>query len=534
LRLKRLDALDVIYRAHAVLARSAYRAGDVPAALDHYDAVVATLRAPTAELAYDQRAQFLEDKDTLYLEALAVALEAGDPLRALTYLEQGRARSAWTAATTGDEELDGLRARHRYISGSLITLAASSPMLTGARQELRRLERRIRDVVEARAERIAVLAPLDQATLLRSLPETTTLAYALVQDDVIVFVSAHGQVTAERVAGGARQVRSLERVLRLHMDALPYWLATFGHEAQSAELASREASVQKALRGLWALLIAPVAAQLPPDGEPLTLVPHGLLHTLPLAAMHDGERYAIERWQLACAASCRALSRDTADLVTPGDSLLAFGYSRDGSLPNASEEARQVAAQVGGEARVDAEATGDCLRQEAAGRGYLHLAAHAALRPDSPNSSFVELADGPFHPSDALTLDLRGCRLVTLSACQTGLGRQSGGDEQIGLLRAFGLAGAEAVLATLWRVDDPATFAFMRQLYQRISGGAHPAEALRAAQLFFIHGTDEPSRHHPYFWAGFQLAHYRAHVDEPALAVVGQQRAAGVSESLPA
>jgi CHAT domain-containing protein len=247
--------------------------------------------------------------------------------------------------------------------------------------------------------------------------------------------------------------------------------------------------------------------------------------------MYDGERYAIERWPMACAASCRALSRETADLAIPGGPLLALGYARDGSLPHAPEEARQVAALVGGEARVDEEATGDRLRREAAGRGYLHLAAHAALRLESPNSSFVELADGPFHPSDALTLDLRSCRLVTLSACRTGLGRQSGGDEQIGLLRAFGLAGAEAVLATLWRVDDTATLAFMRQLYQRISCGAQPAEALRAAQLCFIHGADEPPRHHPYFWAGFQLMQYRAHTEQPALAVTGQRRAASVPES---
>jgi hypothetical protein len=532
LHLKRLDAPDLIYRAHAVLARSAHRACDVSAALAHYDAVVATLRAPAAELAYDQRAQFLEDKDALYLEALAVALEAGDPLRALTYLEQGRTRATWTAVATGDEELDALRARHRYISGSLITLAANSPMLPAVTQELRRLERRVRDIVEARAERIAVLASLDPAALLRALPErTTTLAYALVQGDLIIFVTARGQVTAERVAGGARQVRSLERIVRLHMDALPDWLAGCAPTELSAELARREVSVQKALRALWTLLMAPVADRLPPDGESLALVPHGLLHTLPLLAMYDGERYAIERWPMACAASCRALSRDTADLGRLSASLLAFGYSRDCSLPHAPEEARQVAALVGGEALVDAEATSERLRREAAGHGYLHLAAHAALRLESPNSSFVELADGPFHPSDALTLDLQGCRLVTLSACRTGLGRQSGGDEQIGLLRAFGLAGAEAVLATLWRVDDAATFAFMRQFYQCISCGAQPAEALRTAQLSFIHGADEPPRHHPYFWAGFQLMQYRAHTDGPALAVTRQRRAAGVSES---
>jgi CHAT domain-containing protein len=95
--------------------------------------------------------------------------------------------------------------------------------------------------------------------------------------------------------------------------------------------------------------------------------------------------------------------------------------------------------------------------------------------------------------------------LVTLSACETGLGRLSGGDEQIGLVRAFGFAGAEAVLATLWRVDDASTFVFMDHVYRRIAEGSTPAAALRAAQLAFIRAPDPAYRAHPYFWAGFQL-----------------------------
>jgi CHAT domain-containing protein len=188
---------------------------------------------------------------------------------------------------------------------------------------------------------------------------------------------------------------------------------------------------------------------------------------------------------------------------------------------------------MGGEALVDAEATGERLRREAPGRAYLHIAAHAALRPESPNSSFVELADGPFHTSDALTLDLRSCRLVTLSACRTGLGRQSGGDEQIGLLRAFRLAGADAVLATLWRVDDSSTSTFMRHVYRQIADGALPQDALRCAQLAFICGADEPPRRHPYFWAGFQLVLHRGPTDAPPLIAVGERSVGGASEVRP-
>jgi CHAT domain-containing protein len=135
----------------------------------------------------------------------------------------------------------------------------------------------------------------------------------------------------------------------------------------------------------------------------------------------------------------------------------------------------------------------------------VHLAAHGALRLDNPYSSFVQLADGPFHPTDALTLNLRGCRLVTLSACETGLGRAGGGDEQIGLVRAFGYAGAGAVLATLWRVAEESSLAFMGRFYRRAAAGASLEAALRDAHMAFIRGADNPRWAHPYFWAGFQL-----------------------------
>src|SRR5260221_14289025 len=85
---------------------------------------------------------------------------------------------------------------------------------------------------------------------------------------------------------------------------------------------------------------------------------------------------------------------------------------------------------MGGKALLDEEASGARLHAAYRGRAFLHLSAHGALRLDAPNSSCVQLANGPFHPTDVLTLDLRGCRLVTLSACRTGLGRMSGGDEQ--------------------------------------------------------------------------------------------------------
>jgi CHAT domain-containing protein len=136
------------------------------------------------------------------------------------------------------------------------------------------------------------------------------------------------------------------------------------------------------------------------------------------------------------------------------------------------------------------------------------LAAHGEWRLDLPYSSFIQLSDGPFHPTDVLTLDLRGCRLVTLSACQTALGLLSGGDAYVGLGQAFHEAGADAVLAALWRVEATSTTIFMQRVYERLFAGAPPAEAVRAAQLTCLREPSDGLVASPYAWAGFQLTEH--------------------------
>ena len=87
-----------------------------------------------------------------------------------------------------------------------------------------------------------------------------------------------------------------------------------------------------------------------------------------------------------------------------------------------------------------------------------------------------------------------------LSACETGLGQLSRGDELVGLQRAFLHAGTPAVVTTLWKVDDRASFVLMRRFYDALASNG-PAEALRRAQRASL--AEEP---HPFYWAAFGLA----------------------------
>jgi CHAT domain-containing protein len=90
--------------------------------------------------------------------------------------------------------------------------------------------------------------------------------------------------------------------------------------------------------------------------------------------------------------------------------------------------------------------------------------------------------------------------LVTLSACETGLGKVGNGDDVVGLVRGFFYAGANQIVSTLWEIDDATTSRLMTDFYNRIKAGTNKAVALRESQL-----ATRSSHPHPFFWAAFQI-----------------------------
>jgi len=141
----------------------------------------------------------------------------------------------------------------------------------------------------------------------------------------------------------------------------------------------------------------------------------------------------------------------------------------------------------------------------------VHFATHALLNNEHPELSGIVLSlvdqkgqrqDGFLRLHDIYNLKLP-VDLVVLSACQTGLGKDVKGEGLIGLTRGFMYAGASAVVASLWKVDDEATAELMKHFYEGLfEKGLSPSAALRAAQLEM---RQKKRWQEPYYWAGFVI-----------------------------
>ena len=335
-------------------------------------------------------------------------------------------------------------------------------------------------------------------------PDVILLAYHVVAGEVLAFVNARGRIRIARGLGRADEIQRLLQKLDIQWERFRAGQAFAGRHMAVLERSARQVlgALYDELVAALEPLLAEAVAQVSEEGAgipKLAIVPHGLLHQVPFHALFDGERHLIERFEISYAPSATVYALCQGRETQGRSGAAVFGVD-DPLIPAAIAEARAVAGcfpEV--EVRTGEGAAIGALRKAVPGSGVVHLACHGLFRSDNPMFSALKLHDGWLTAAEVMDLDLGGA-LVTLSACESGRGEVVGGDEVLGLARAFLGAGAATLAVSLWLVQDETTAALMSRWYEQLRNGKGRAAALRAAQL------ELKERHpHPYYWAPFVL-----------------------------
>jgi len=273
------------------------------------------------------------------------------------------------------------------------------------------------------------------------------------------------------------------------------------------QLSSEGKGYKETSRKLYDILIRPVEEQIQAfSPKQLSIIATGKLRYIPFEALYDKqtEKYLIQKYPVNYLT--RISTRSIPDSTLQGG-ILALGNPvprNPQNLPGSEAEVRNIAQLLpGSSAYIGNAATLDQFKTQAPRFPFLHLATHGCFQPEGcqkldMKANTLLFADSQFNIADAALLGLQNTRLLTLSACQTALQANSNGEEISGIAYIFERAGAKAVMASLWSVDDTATQELMVAFYQNINQGMSKGEALRQAKLSQI-------SLHPYYWSPFIL-----------------------------
>lgn len=272
-------------------------------------------------------------------------------------------------------------------------------------------------------------------------------------------------------------------------------------EQQRQHAHAQHATIDQVLTDLYVLLLAPIMAVLPDTVTRLLIAPNDLLFGLPWTALRNNAApdtpYLGQQYELSILPSAAVLALPLPPTSIGTARALGAAGSGVGYLTQVAPELAAVQRWFP-DIRCSNPAYLDALNWERP-PNILHLAMHGEINATAPLLSRLVLADGSLLLADVLNLPLYGTRLVTLSACDTATTPERGG-VALALAGAFLTAGAQAVIASLWQVDDQATGRLMDQFYAGLAQGLRIPQALQQAQAHVRAAGDT----HPYYWAAFQ------------------------------
>jgi CHAT domain-containing protein len=284
---------------------------------------------------------------------------------------------------------------------------------------------------------------------------------------------------------------------------------------------------------LYKWMVAPLEDELQAQGiQNLVLILDSGLRTIPVAALHDGQQFLIEKYSLGLMPSLNLTDTRYQDIRKM--EVLAMGASEftdKTPLPAVPLELNAIAKDVWtGELFLNEAFTLDNLKSQRNGRafGIIHLATHAEFQRGKASNSYIQLWDSKLRMDQVRQLGWHNpaVELLVLSACRTAVGDE---EAELGFAGLALQAGVKSALASLWYVNDEGTLALMTEFYQQLHTVPIKAEALQQAQIAMIQNNvrlqqghllsskenialpaslinlADKNLSHPYYWAGFTM-----------------------------
>ncbi|MBI1983138.1 MAG: CHAT domain-containing protein [Acidobacteria bacterium] len=474
------------------------RESDLRGATDAYAKAVSVIEQQRATINTEaSKIGFVGDKQAVYGRLIALLAQQGRAGEAFDYVERSKSRALvdllaskkdFIAAGADAEKVRRVLAQ--LDAADLASRAQDDGAKPGESAGVRSFELARREIGQTAPElstlvTVGSIAPDELKGLIGE--REALVEYYHQGDDLYAFVVTRAQLQAVKLdaKGLGERVRAFRRAIE--DPGSSFW----------------DARARALYEQLWQPIEALVTA------GSVVVVPHGALHYLPFAALRraDGS-LLIDQYALRFLPSASVLKFLRPALAKQAGELLALG-NPDLDDPKldlrfAEGEAKSVAGMFPSSrvlVRKDASETN--FRKAGGVFSRIHFATHGKFQADDPLNSGLQLAkdgenDGVLTVGELYSINL-DADLVTLSACETGLGRIANGDDVVGLTRGFLYAGSRSIVASLWSVDDQATATLMKTFYENLA--AHSKQdALRQAQI-----KTRLIYPHPFYWAAFQL-----------------------------
>ncbi len=361
-------------------------------------------------------------------------------------------------------------------------------------------------------------------------PEQLFLEYFVGDSSIYVFGVSASQVLLEEVPKTAALNQTLEELV-LFLKQQHFNESNYQRFVQNAHL-------------IYKTLVKPILERCefqainPPK---LTIVPDGILHYIPLETLlifpvestninfyPDALEYLLKHYEISYTQSAtlwlQSLERNStkeklndllafAPVFEKSDSTLSTavaamrscGEESLNQLSKSEWEVEQIRQIIGGDVYLREQATKSHFLQFARQYHLLHLATHACVSELGHDFNRIYFADDEaLSTYDLYGLDLRNTQLVTLSACNTGMGKMVNGEGLMSLARGFFAAGCPSTLMSLWSVPDESTAEMMTYFYAHLHEGHSKSHALQLAKLQYLE-ANEDEKLYPLHWSAFVL-----------------------------